>query len=225
VAVAGRRGERRLIVHLDAPTTFLSNLLLSVVTLALGLRLLRRREARVWGLAYLCISAGSLVAGVCHGFASTVPRDVWWGLWRAMLYLTSAGVMLCAAAVGADPLTGRVGRLILYSVAAARSLLLLTALTHHPDYALLMRDAAAMSLLMLIVLGASWYRYRSARSGWIAAGVVVAVLGGALRAMGVSLEPFFNANDLYHVIQVGAFDLIYRGASTPDPAPASPASA
>jgi hypothetical protein len=213
-----------LIVHIDQPTTLLSNLLLSVVTLVLGLRLLRLHGARTWSLAFLCISAGALVAGACHGFSSTIPRGTWWALWRAMLYLTAAGAMLSAVAVGLDPLSGRVGRVLLLSVAIARFLILLTILTHDPDFALLMRDAAALSLLMLIVLGVSWYRHRRARSAWVAAGVFVAVSGGALRTLGVSLEPFLNANDLYHVIQVGAFDLIYRGASTPDPAPSSPAS-
>lgn len=211
-------------MYLDEPTTLLSNLLLSVVTLVLGLRLLRRGDARVWALAYLCFSTAALVAGVCHGFASSIPRGAWWALWRTMLYLTAAGVMLSGLAVGADPLSGRRGRVLLFPAAVAGFLFLVTILTGDPDFAVLMRAAAVMSLLMLIVLGASWYRHRHARSGWIAAGVVVAIFAGVLRALGVSLEPFFNANDLYHVIQVGAFDFIFRGLSTADPVPASHAS-
>jgi len=223
VAHPRRRGHRRLIVYIDEPTTLLSNLLLSVVTLVLGIRLMRRPAAapRAWAWAYLFVSAGALVAGACHGFASTIPRGTWWGLWGAMLYLVTAGMALAAVAVALDPLVARAWRWVLLVAAVAGGVGTAVLVGRDPDYAHVMRTAATLSVFMLVALGPAFARYRRAHTTWIVFGVAVAVVGGALRAMELSLDPFLNANDLYHVIQVVAFDLIFRGAVTTDPVPAS----
>jgi len=211
-------------VYIDEPTTLLSNLLLSVVTLVLGVRLMRLRSARVWAAGYLCVSAGALLAGVCHGFASTIARPTWWGLWGAMLYLVTAGMSLVALAVALDPLTGRFWRRTVMVAAIAGGVGTAVLVGRDPNYAYVMRTAAVLSVLMLMALGPAYVRYKSRHTTWIVSGVAVAVAGGALRALNVSLDSFLNANDLYHVIQVAAFDLIYRGASTIGPGPASASS-
>jgi hypothetical protein len=215
-------------VYVDEPTTLLSNLLLSVVTIVLGVRLMRRPFlwARVWAVSFLFVSGGALLAGVCHGFASTISRDLWWGLWGAMLYLVTAGMALAAAAVALDPLVARAWRRVLLVTAAVGGVGTAVMVARDPNYAHVMRTAAVLSVLMVAALGAPFIRYKSAHTTWLITGVAIAVVGGAVRAAEVSLDPFLNANDLYHVIQVGAFDFIYRGAATEaDPGPASPASA
>ena len=207
-------------MYIDEPTTLLSNLLLSVVTLVLGVRLMRRPAvpARVWAWAFLFVSAGALVAGVCHGFASTIPRGTWWGLWGAMLYLVAAGMALSAVAVAVDPLVARPWRWVLLVAALTGGVLTGVLVARDPNYAHVMRTAAVLSVLMLVALGPGFIRDRRTHATWIVAGIAVAVVGGALRAAELSLDPFLNANDLYHVIQVAAFDLIYRGAVTSGPA-------
>jgi uncharacterized protein DUF6962 len=42
---------------------------------------------------------------------------------------------------------------------------------------------------------------------------VVSVIGGAVQASGFDLHPHFNHNDLYHVIQIAAMVLFYRGVT------------
>jgi hypothetical protein len=49
-------------------------------------------------------------------------------------------------------------------------------------------------------------------NGWILAGVAVSVAAALVQASGLDLHRHFNHNDLYHVIQIGAMCLLYRGA-------------
>jgi hypothetical protein len=49
-------------------------------------------------------------------------------------------------------------------------------------------------------------------SGWILAGVAVSVGAALVQASGFALHRHFNHNDLYHVIQIAAMLLLYRGA-------------
>ena len=51
-------------------------------------------------------------------------------------------------------------------------------------------------------------------NGWILAGVAVSVAAAAVQASGFAPHPGFNHNDLYHVIQLAAMFLLYRGART-----------
>jgi hypothetical protein len=47
---------------------------------------------------------------------------------------------------------------------------------------------------------------------WMIAAVAVSVAAGAVQAMKLAPHPHFNHNDLYHVIQIAAMWLFYRGA-------------
>jgi uncharacterized membrane protein len=49
-------------------------------------------------------------------------------------------------------------------------------------------------------------------NGAILAGVAVSIVGALVQASGFRLHEHFNHNDLYHVIQVAALVLLYRGA-------------
>ncbi|HUP18666.1 MAG TPA: hypothetical protein VM778_01800 [Gemmatimonadota bacterium] len=55
-------------------------------------------------------------------------------------------------------------------------------------------------------------RGRSPSAGWILAGVAVAAAGSAVQRSGLSIHPhWFDHNALYHVVQMAAAGLLYRG--------------
>jgi hypothetical protein len=47
---------------------------------------------------------------------------------------------------------------------------------------------------------------------WILAGVAVSLAAALVQASGFAPHRHFNHNDLYHVIQIAAMVLLYRGA-------------
>jgi trimethylamine:corrinoid methyltransferase-like protein len=49
-------------------------------------------------------------------------------------------------------------------------------------------------------------------NGAMLAGVAVSIVGALVQASGFTLHEHFNHNDLYHVIQIAALVLLYRGA-------------
>ena len=55
------------------------------------------------------------------------------------------------------------------------------------------------------------YRRLSRSAPWIAAAILVTFAASVIQASGFDLHRYFNHNDLYHVIQVGAAWLFYRG--------------
>lgn len=49
---------------------------------------------------------------------------------------------------------------------------------------------------------------------WIAAGVLVTLIGLMVQRTGFRSRMDFNHNDIFHVIQIAAFYLLFRGACT-----------
>jgi hypothetical protein len=56
-------------------------------------------------------------------------------------------------------------------------------------------------------------RWRVDAAGWIVAGVLVSLVAGLLQARRVGWHRHFNHNDLFHVIQMIAVYLLYRGGT------------
>lgn len=50
-------------------------------------------------------------------------------------------------------------------------------------------------------------------NGWMLAGAGVSVAAALAQASGLALHRHFNHNDLYHVVQIAALLLFYRGLS------------
>jgi hypothetical protein len=42
-------------------------------------------------------------------------------------------------------------------------------------------------------------------------GILLSFVGAAIQQSGFSLHQHFNHNDLFHIVQMGAFYLLYRG--------------
>jgi hypothetical protein len=50
-------------------------------------------------------------------------------------------------------------------------------------------------------------------NGWMLAGVGASLAAALVQASGFALHRHFNHNDLYHVVQIAAMLLFYRGLS------------
>ena len=89
----------------------------------------------------------------------------------------------------------------------------LEAVVHGWTFAIISLTAGSVLLTLTYVgacvIVAALYLWRF--NGWMLAGVAVSVMGALVQASGFALHAHFNHNDLYHVIQIGAMFLFYRG--------------
>ena len=65
---------------------------------------------------------------------------------------------------------------------------------------------------VLLLQGLSIYRGEVERAKWLILGVVVAFTAAGIQQGELTLHRHFNHNDLYHLVQMGALYLFYRGA-------------
>lgn len=197
------------------PVTLLTDYVLSGVTGWLAWRLWIASEAqasrRLWSAAFGALAAAALAGGSHHGLALLLPAPLLAGLWKATLFSVGAAsfAMLCGSSVALA--TGRMRKLLL--AAAALKLMLYWAwMIGHDDYLYVIADTGAAMLAIAALHLGSWWRRNDAASRWMLGAIVVSGLAAGAQAGGLALHPHFNHNDLYHVIQVAAMVLFYRGA-------------
>ena len=79
----------------------------------------------------------------------------------------------------------------------------------HSDFIFVVADTAsamlAVAALHLLALG-------NPATRWILGGVAVSLVAAGIQAGRLALHEHFNHNDLYHVVQIAAMFLYYRGA-------------
>lgn len=194
------------------PGTLISDLVLAAVSATLAFRLRRatapnNTPARAWAGTLALAAASSALGGLSHGFGPELPAWADALLWRATLWtLSLAAATMAWSLVDELAASDRRRGWQVAIVAKAAVFIGITALV--PQFVLAIAD---YGVAMLAWLGAGIVCRRAWR-GWFLAGVGVSIVAAVVQQAGPDLAMHFNHNDLFHLIQVGALWLLYRGA-------------
>jgi len=187
---------------ISEPMTLVTDYLLAGVTAWLCFLLFKQRNSQRsrfwWAVAFAALAAGAFLGGTWHGL---VQSDL---LWKATVL--AVGVASFAMVAGsAIAVLSRAPQTVVLVLANTQLLVYATWMMMRDEFIFVIVDTglafAAVAVLHLL-------RF----NGWILAGVAVSVVAALSQASGFALHPHFNHNDLYHVIQVAAMVLFYRGA-------------
>ena len=180
---------------MSEPTTLVTDYALGAVSFFLGMRLIR--DSKSWTLAFLALAMAAFLGGTWHGLWQS---DL---LWKATTL--SVGVASFGMVAGSAHLTttGALKRVLLI-FAALKWLAYTVWMLGHDDFIWVVADTGiALALVGVMHL----WRF----NGWMLGGVAVSLLAGLAQSSGMDMHPRFNHNDLYHVIQIAAMFLFYRG--------------
>ena len=184
------------------PMTLATDYLLGGITGWLCFSLLKHKEAQrsrlSWGIAFAALALAAFLGGTWHGFVQSDP------LWKATTL--SVGAASCAMVVGAAyaALSGT-ARSILLALAGIKLLIYALWMLRHDEFIYVVIDTG---LAFAVVAALHLWKWNA----WVVAGVAVSVAAALVQASGFALHRHFNHNDLYHVIQIAAMVLFYRGA-------------
>ncbi|HEX9431148.1 MAG TPA: hypothetical protein VF936_00015 [Burkholderiales bacterium] len=190
---------------ISEPMTLATDYLLAAVTGVLALRLFARsaqqNSRRCWSAAFVALALAAALGGTHHGFQLQA-------LWKPTVWLIgiAAWAMLSGSAIATT--RGRGQQAILVLAAAKLGMFWLWTWRDDRFIWVVADTGVAFALVALLHL----LRLADASSKWILAGVAVSIAAGAVQASGFDLHRHFNHNDLYHVIQIAAMLLYYRGA-------------
>lgn len=170
-----------------------------------------QKSRRWWSFAFLVIGIGALTGGTFHGFEKDLPHFVAQGLWKTTVF--TIGFVSCFILVGTAlaSLPEKFHRWVMI-IAAAKLAHYLVWMSSHDDFYFVILDYAPVLVFVLVVqILAYWFR-SSLSAPWMVIGVFLSFLAAYFQQLGWSpLRPYFDHNDLYHVIQIIALIFFYKG--------------
>jgi hypothetical protein len=196
--------------------TVLSDWLLAAITAWLAWRLfrqalpLRDRAMRLWVGALGAVTASAALVGIWRGFSATIDPSVAPLLWTGAMILASTASLLFLLSTLRVYASGRMLD-TLAALAVAKFALFAICVAVRDDFRIVVYDSA-LTMIVMIALGAwgAWAR-RIRSAPWILAGVLVSMLGAFFQEGRISIHRQLNYNELWHICEMGAMYLLFRG--------------
>ena len=196
------------------PTTLLTDYLLAALVFHFAFRLFRvagrtgQSSIRWWATAFVFSAVAAVTGGTYHGFHSHLGAAVGLGLWKVTVYAIGiAGLSLLFGAALSSLRPPH--RLWLLAAALLEFLVYAAWMATHNDFRFVIYDYAPVLLVVLLLQLIRLGRGKSAP--WILGGILISFAAAGVQASGFDPSPGFNHNDLYHLVQMAAFYLLYRG--------------
>jgi hypothetical protein len=185
---------------MNEPMTVVTDYALGSVAAWLALVLFRSAQTsrRLWAVAFAALAAAAFLGGTWHGF---LQSNLLWKATTLSAGVASFGMVAGSSwAVFSGPL-----RAFVLTAALAKLVVYSAWMLSHDAFLYVVIDTG---IAFIVVAALHLWKW----NGPILAGVAVSIAGALVQASGFRLHEHFNHNDLYHVIQIAALLLLYRGA-------------
>ena len=175
------------------PVTTITDYMMGAAAAFFGYRLWRAGQ-QAWALAFSFTALASFLGGTFHGFALA-------DLWKPTVYCVGLASMFLL--IGAKP--------SLTLLALAKFMLFATWMVFHEDFKYVIIDYGISMLTVAVLQSIAWFNDRAESAPWVVGSICVSIAGAVIQQMEIGFHRHFNHNDLYHVIQIFALWLLYRG--------------
>lgn len=159
-------------------------------------------SVRLWAWSFIALASAAFFGGTSHGFGihmSPLANRLVWKFTVLSVGLVSLFMLAgTIAATFQNP-----PRRWLIAAVLLKFLLYAAWMFRHDKFLYVICDYAPSMLVILFL---------QIRSRWLVAGVLVSFAAAGVQAAEIRLHEHFNHNDLYHVIQMFAVYLFYKGA-------------
>ncbi len=202
-------------MQITEPTTLLTDYALALLTIYFAAQLLKKktgqRAVQLWSAAFLVTAFAAIAGGTAHGFVLYLNDFSQTVIWKATVYAIGAAsfCLLTGTIIAAirPPL-----QTWLVAATALKFLIYALWMINHNEFKYVIYDYAPAMLAILLLQIYAHLKFRDPAARWIVAGVLVSFFAAGVQQSGFTIHSHFNHNDLYHVIQMGAMYLLFRGA-------------
>jgi hypothetical protein len=204
-------------MNITEPTTMLTDYLLAGYTLYIAARLFSGTNAkhlprRLWGYGFVATAMAALLGGTAHGFVNYLSEFAQALIWKGTLYCIGAASCLMLLGIVNSTFSGRTCTILVFLTIAKFALFGFWMIEHN-DFKYVIYDYVPAMLIILVIQIWLLFSSRPPAAGWLVCGILVSFAAAGVQQSGFALHQHFNHNDLYHVIQLGAMYLLFRGAS------------
>lgn len=201
-------------VKLTEPMTMLTDYVLGIYIIVLSILAIQQQSVIssafiYFAVGFIATALSALLGGTAHGFVTYLSKKQHKLIWLGIYY--SIGIAGFGISIGA--IYSVISNATLTYVLVGLSFLLLAfyvfwMLSHNEfKYAIYYYVPALVIALVLESISLP----TNASAPWIIAGILVTFLASGIQISKIGIHKHFNHNDLFHVIQIIASYILYRG--------------
>lgn len=203
-------------LHISEPMTLVTDYIIAVMGVFYWKKLVDFKNFQtnlaknLWAISFLFLGFAAFLGGTHHGFSIYLNPIIDKTVWKITAY--SIGVVSFLFVLGTakaifDPETARFWGW----VAGVKMVAYFAWMISHSDFLYLIIDYLPSMIAVLFFSVISIVKEKNISASWLASGVIVSLIGAGIQVKKFAPHEFFNHNDLYHVVQMGALYLFYRG--------------
>lgn len=196
------------------PVTALTNICIFATGLVCYLRLRKEKlefPNKNWIYFFLLAGTASLIGVIVHGFSKYTPPDVHFKIWWAMGVVQGAGVTLAQFGFASNVLS-RFRMLVIAAVTLQFGAFALGSYIQGTFTIAKIHLAVGLVPIML------YYIYMALKGKraemLVATGIGISSLTALVHGLRISFSPWFNYNDIAHVLIVVSLVVMYRGVKS-----------
>ncbi len=204
-------------MQISEPMTMATDYLLAALALIFSVRSWRTGQhsgqtcIRLWSAAFFMLALGAMFGGTSHGFALHLNPQAQKILWKATVYsIGLASFFMLSGTIIAS--VSSFARRILLFVALAQLAAYGYWMASHDDFFFVVLDYVPAMVLIIVLQVYVLVQSRARSAPWLLAGIALSFLASGIQVSRLALHTHFNHNDLYHVVQMVATYVLYRGA-------------
>ena len=195
--------------------TVLTDLALGFCNARWGIALFRQGHAQrqfsqvLWGIGFIAAALAAVLGGASHAVGDQSPtlrRRLWKGTLLATGFTSASMLASTAIACTTQPLKGK----LLWGT-MAKLLAYCGWMAAHDKFLYVIIDYGTAMAGIVAFHGPAALRKGAANARYIVGGVLVSLVAALIQMRKVKLHRHFNHNDLYHLVQIGACYLFFRG--------------
>ena len=202
--------------YLFEPTTFVSNIILFLMTLILGQKIsdVYWQSFHPFHLhlswSFYAVAAGSIIGSIFHGFGPHFSKLMREWIWKGVLASMGFTIFFLLMA-GVSTVMPYDSYRITMRVAVIGLVLYGWQMVKFSGFGHSVKFIAIGMIFIFTAFTTLYWRLAHPGSAYLFAGTILTVASGSLWTTGWSIHKQFNHNDLFHVIQMICLWFLYQG--------------
>jgi hypothetical protein len=195
-------------LRISEPVTTFTDYILAVELIVLGLILLKEGSdpRRLWGAGFLAAAIAAMAGGTYHGFIQSFTPGTSSALWKLTIYSVGVSALLMLSASILATTKGSLKTILLGATVVSFLFYVIVMIKQNDFRYVIYYYAPAM--ITILILQLIW---RQASTNWTVSGIVLSFGAASVQQSGFRAGQHFNHNDVYHIMQMTAMYLLYRG--------------
>jgi hypothetical protein len=192
--------------------TMITDYLITILVVVLAILMLPTDGASLFVvLSFFLTGIGAFLGGTSHGFKIPLGPDWNDRIWKVTTYTIGLAAFLLFLGLLLSSLPSSFIRSLFITVGSLQILVYIWWMWSHTEFRYVIINYATFMILGLFFKVYSLVQFGDPSSIWIISGILVTFLASGIQASGFTLHKHFNHNDLFHVVQLPGFFLVYLG--------------